>query len=301
MDNTESGTTTVEHPASREPEVPNAVMAKREVMTIPLSRIVDIAIGIAVSTLVLCMALVGVLGRDIGHLPQISLTGVYPPEKYFFTAGMTTTACLLAVVAIISPSFLKDGVTRAGLDDSIWSCCAWSSRYIGLFSSVCLSFMGIMSLFEEVVVHQLMAAFFFIGVIIWGCVFGCVTRRVQQVRANAGMEDSELYKDTRKALRLKYASLCSACCFMFVVPQIIFLILLPSGTTELPTVDPGDPDAPEWWRKFASGAAVAQWCLVGSLLFYIGTVRIDLKGWSISVSTPPQPMVAPPTAEQLAL
>ena len=92
--------------------------------------------------------------------PQVSMCGIYAPERYIFTLGMNVSAILLAILLLINHSRKFE----PGHQDS-WDLytrlSAGVQLGVGLAATVCLALMGTIPVSEFPIPHVLFAACFF--------------------------------------------------------------------------------------------------------------------------------------------
>ena len=92
--------------------------------------------------------------------PQVSMCGIYAPERYIFTLGMNVSAILLAILLLIN-HYRK---FESGHQDS-WELytrlSAGVQLGVGLAATVCLALMGTIPVSEFPIPHVLFAACFF--------------------------------------------------------------------------------------------------------------------------------------------
>jgi len=122
---------------------------------LPVAALATILVTIAAS----CS--LAISAQHIPPWPQISMCGMYPPERYVFSMGFTVGAGLLAMLLVIN--HVRNDHLRPAR--SQWS--AEAHLGVGLSSTLCLALMATVPVSEFPVPHVLFAVFFFLLVLVF--------------------------------------------------------------------------------------------------------------------------------------
>jgi hypothetical protein len=121
------------------------------------------AIILAIVTISLSCSLATYAGH-IPQYPQISMCGMYTPERYVFSLGLNLVAFLIACLLFVN--FCRTENQSAGRK-SLSSVFSGVHLGFGISSSICLALMATIPVSEYPVAHVLFAIGFFVFVLIY--------------------------------------------------------------------------------------------------------------------------------------
>ena len=104
------------------------------------------------------------LAVSAGHVPpwpQISMCGMYPPERYVFSLGFSIGSMLLGILLVINH------LRASKLDPARTPWLGEVHLGVGLASALCLALMATVPVSEYPVPHVMFAVFFFVLVLIF--------------------------------------------------------------------------------------------------------------------------------------
>ena len=118
---------------------------------------------LAIVTISLSCGLATFLGH-IPEYPQISMCGMYTPERYTFSLGLNLVAFLIACLLFVN--FCRSETQNLGRR-SLSSVFVGLHLGFGISSSICLALMATVPVSEFPVAHVLFAIGFFVFVLIY--------------------------------------------------------------------------------------------------------------------------------------
>ena len=122
---------------------------------------------IAIVTISLSCGLAAFM-EHVPQYPQISMCGMFAPERYVFTLGLNLVSFLL--VCLLYVNFCRMELQCIGRKN-ISSFYAGLHLGLGIASSVCLALMATVPVSESPVAHVLFAIGFFVFVLIYQALF----------------------------------------------------------------------------------------------------------------------------------